>query len=102
MGLFKGVSKAFKGAVGGVLGGLGMLFGALGGLTRGQEQPLLIEQPPQPTTKETAQTDMDAAAIQARKRASGATGRGDTILTGSQGLGEIGSENQRVKSLLGY
>ena len=44
----------------------------------------------------------DAAGNQARMRAQAAGGRSDTILTGSQGLGEIGSQNLQKTTLLGY
>ena len=60
--------------------------------------------PPAPPAQKPAAVTKSAtgAAEQQKKRAAGAIGRSDTILTGPQGLGELGGENQQVKSLLGY
>lgn len=59
--------------------------------------------PAAPTTDPAAQKKAsDEAASQARKRAQAAGGRSDTMLTGSQGLGEIGGENTQKTTLLGY
>lgn len=58
---------------------------------------------PAPTTDpKEAKDASEAASAQARKRAQAAGGRSDTILTGSQGLGEIGAENTQKSTLLGY
>lgn len=44
----------------------------------------------------------DAAAKRQRRAVKGAVGRGDTLLTGPKGLGELPAVNTQVKTLLGY
>ncbi len=60
--------------------------------------------PPASPTQKPVETAKAAtgAADQQKKRAAAAVGRSDTILTGPQGLGSLGSDQQQVKSLLGY
>ena len=62
------------------------------------ESTLLTEAP----KLEDAPKKAKGAAEQQRKRALAAGGRGSTLLTGAQGLGQIGSANTQAKTLLGY
>lgn len=43
----------------------------------------------------------DASGQRARRKAIGATGRSDTILTGAQGLGAVPTDTAQAKTLLG-
>lgn len=63
--------------------------------------PLLIEQAPKPASATPTQ-DTKQAGEQQRKRAAAASGRSDTIKTGSQGLGATPAANLQQKTLLGY
>lgn len=101
MGLFGGITKAFKSIGSGLFGGIaGILTGAISGFFGGQ-QKMLMEQPPQSASI----NDPDGAAASARqrKRTLGLSGRSDTIKTSPSGdLGEIGEGGSEKKTLLGY
>jgi len=59
-----------------------------------------VQAPPMPD--EAGNADAASAAGQrARRRAIGASGRSDTILTGAQGLGGVQPETGQAKTLLG-
>jgi hypothetical protein len=68
-----------------------------------QLDPTLLAPPPT-TNDSPAANDrkVSVAAKQERKRAQGAVGRSDTILTSPKGLGELGEGNKQTKTLLGY
>jgi hypothetical protein len=64
--------------------------------------PKMPEVDPPPTPDEAGNADAASAAGQrARRRAIGASGRSDTILTGAQGLGGVQPETGQAKTLLG-
>lgn len=73
------------------------------GITKKPEMPnLAVEKPGAPVdTNPNSNADSQKAAEQQRKRAA-AGGRGDTIKTGTAGLGEIKDQNLAPKTLLGY
>lgn len=55
-----------------------------------------------PTADDAANAQMaDNSAQRARRRAIGASGRADTILTGAQGLGDVSGDTAQAKTLLG-
>ena len=59
-----------------------------------------VQAPPMPD--EAGNADAASAAGQrARRRAIGASGRSDTILTGAQGLGAVPTDTAQAKTLLG-
>lgn len=66
------------------------------------KQPKMPEADPPPTPDDAGNADAASAAGQrARRRAIGASGRSDTILTGAQGLGGVQPETGQAKTLLG-
>jgi hypothetical protein len=91
------------------IGATASVFGALNQKKPEQQQqaqPLLMEQPPEAATKDTTKLAAEQATAQAKKRAAGATGRGDTIKTGGMdnALGGVGAGAgaDQNKTLLGY
>lgn len=87
-------------ATGAFLIGTVVTAAATSALTPKPKSPnLQIEAPPPPAD---ATPQASAAASAAKKRISGAQGLEGTILTGPQGLGEIGKANAPIKTLLGY
>jgi hypothetical protein len=83
-----------------------MVVGALAGTAiqgaMAKDPPqMLMEQPPKPDANANKQAAAGAA-DQQRKRAAASGGRSDTLKTGPQGLGEVGSQNLEQKQLLGY
>lgn len=64
--------------------------------------PKLPDAPVAPTVNDTANAETaDNAAQRAKRKALGASGRSDTILTGPQGLGGVPADGGQVKTLLG-
>lgn len=64
--------------------------------------PQLPEAPVAPTVNDSANAETaDNAAQRTKRRALGASGRADTILTGPQGLGGVPADGGQVKTLLG-
>lgn len=78
----------------------GAAVGTIAGKSGGKTPQLNIEAPPAPA--DATPKPMADAATQARKKVSGASGIQDTILTGPAGLGQLGSQNAQIKTLLGY
>ena len=63
--------------------------------SQAQSTPMLVERP---ATQDNTRKAADDAALQARKRTAGASGRSDTIKT----AGELGAAGGEQKTLLGY
>ena len=64
--------------------------------------PKMPEVDPPPTPDDAANAAAASNAGQrARRKAIGATGRSDTILTGAQGLGAVPTDTAQAKTLLG-
>ena len=70
-----------------------------GKLLKGPQMPDM-QAPPSANDGANAET-ADNAAQRAKRRAMGASGRADTILTGPQGLGGVPADGGQVKTLLG-
>jgi hypothetical protein len=90
-----------------------LIAALVGGAVVGNKLAPKAPQPPAPPpvpdavaapekAEEKLYADGERAAAQQKKRATAAAATGSTILTGSQGLGELGDDNKSKKSLLGY